>query len=443
MSQLPPSYQQPPRPRRRFGPAFWIGLAGLVAVVALGASTSGGGGALILGGIYVGVTAIWHVIAGRSWVAPLIPVGRGKAAIGIPLAVAVMLTGGAISPAQPTTAEPAAVASDQAVVQTPTQTPTVTPTPTPSRTPSQTSTPTPTPSVTAAKPGQDTALAILAALPIKGRAPKTGYDRALFGQAWADVDRNGCDTRNDILQRDLQAESFKPGTRDCVILTGTLHDPYTGRDIAFKRGQTTSAEVQIDHVVALSDAWQKGAQQISTTDRERLANDPLNLLAVDGPANQQKSDGDAATWLPANKPFRCQYVARQVAVKHNYRLWVTQAEHDAIAGILSGCKGQKVPAAASPDMNWEPKGAVPAPTHKTTTRRIAPAPAPKVQPTHRRTTTHRAPAAPKTTKTKKSSTSGTVHGGSFCSVEGATGTSSSGNTLTCKVAKDGRLRWKK
>jgi hypothetical protein len=98
-------------------------------------------------------------------------------------------------------------------------------------------------------------------------------------------------------------------------------------------------------VVALSDAWQKGAQQLSTEMRTAFANDPLNLLATDGPTNTQKGDGDAATWLPPNKGFRCEYVARQVSVKARYGLWVTQAEHDTSAGILASCPGQLAPSA--------------------------------------------------------------------------------------------------
>ena len=188
-----------------------------------------------------------------------------------------------------------------------------------------------------------TALEVLATLPIKGRAPKTGYSRDEFGQAWADVDRNGCDTRNDILQRDLTNETFKPGSRDCVVLTGTLADPYTASTIGFVRGPATSSAVQIDHVVALNDAWQKGAQKLPVEQRTALANDPLNLLAVDGPSNQQKGAGDAATWLPPNKAYRCEYVARQISVKATYKLWVTQGEHDAMAKVLGGCKDTPAP----------------------------------------------------------------------------------------------------
>jgi hypothetical protein len=193
------------------------------------------------------------------------------------------------------------------------------------------------------KPGATTALAVLATLPVKGRAAMTGYTREQFGPAWKDVDHNGCDTRNDILARDLDSPTFKAGTHDCIVLTGTLPDPYSGRSIAFVRGQTTSSAVQIDHVVPLGDAWRTGAQQLSPATRELLANDPLNLLAVDGPLNGQKSDGDAATWLPPSKSVRCSYVARQVAVKHRYHLWVTTAEKAAITRILDTCPSQRVP----------------------------------------------------------------------------------------------------
>ncbi len=193
-----------------------------------------------------------------------------------------------------------------------------------------------------------TALAALGALEVKGRAPRTGYDRDLFGAGWVDTDRNGCDTRNDVLARDLAGETFKPGTRDCVVLTGTLADPYSGRTIAFQRGQETSDDVQVDHVVALSDAWQKGAQQWDPATRTEFANDPLNLLAVDGPLNMQKGDGDAATWLPPAASFRCTYVARQVAVKLRYGAWVTQAEKNAMATVLGACPGEPLPGATSP-----------------------------------------------------------------------------------------------
>lgn len=179
--------------------------------------------------------------------------------------------------------------------------------------------------------------AALASLPVKGRAPKTGYSREQFGPAWADVDHTGCDQRNETLARGMTNLTFKPGTHDCVVLTGTLADPYTGTTIDFRRGEDTSSAVQIDHRVPLANAWVTGAQQWDAGKREQFANDPLNLIAVDGPTNASKGDGDAATWLPPNKAYRCDYVAAQVDVKAKYRLWVTQAEHDAIARILDRC----------------------------------------------------------------------------------------------------------
>lgn len=186
------------------------------------------------------------------------------------------------------------------------------------------------------------ALSVLATLAVKGRAPKTGYNRDLFGGEWKDI-AGTCDARNVILQRDLVNTQVND---KCQVLRGTLHDPYTGKTIGFVRGAKTSSAVQIDHVVAVSDAWQSGAQQLTKTKRVALYNDPLELLAVDGPANQQKSDGDAATWLPSNKAFRCQYVARQIAVKAKYNLWVKPAEKAAMKTILSKCPGQKVPTGA-------------------------------------------------------------------------------------------------
>ncbi|WP_375000164.1 HNH endonuclease family protein [Aeromicrobium sp. CTD01-1L150] len=178
------------------------------------------------------------------------------------------------------------------------------------------------------------------ALTVKGRAPKTGYSREEFGATWTDavdveLGRNGCDTRNDILGRDLDHVEHKPGTGDCKVLTGTLQDPYTGNSIDFVQGRTSSQAVQIDHLVALSDAWQKGAQQWPQEKRTELANDPANLLAVDGPTNSSKGDADVATWLPPNKPHRCEYVAQVVGVKAAYDIWVTQAEQDAMIRVLS------------------------------------------------------------------------------------------------------------
>lgn len=187
---------------------------------------------------------------------------------------------------------------------------------------------------------EGSALDIAQELTVKGRAPRTGYSREAFGTPWKDVDENGCDTRNDILNRDLTDLTHESDT--CVVLTGTLVDPFSGEVIDFQRGQGTSQEVQIDHMVPLSDAWQKGAQQWDDHKRLEFANDPMNLLAVDGPLNGQKGDGDVATWLPPNKSFRCQYVAQIVGVKDVYDVWVTQAEQDAMVKVLSDCPKEPI-----------------------------------------------------------------------------------------------------
>ncbi len=187
------------------------------------------------------------------------------------------------------------------------------------------------------------AVEVLATLAVKGRAPKTGYARSEFGQTWADVDRNGCDTRNDILKRDLIEVLFKEKTRNCVVLSGILVDRYSGETINFVRGNITSMEVQIDHVVAMSNSWQTGAFKLTLAQRTALANDPMNLFAVKGRLNSQKGDGDAATWLPPLKKFRCAYVAQQIAVKAKYSLWVTAPEKEAMMRILTTCPKQALP----------------------------------------------------------------------------------------------------
>jgi len=184
-----------------------------------------------------------------------------------------------------------------------------------------------------------TALQALAALAVKGRAPKTGYARVQYGSGWEIS--GGCSTRDHILARDLTSVALQPG--NCNVSSGILNDPYTGKVINFTRGASTSSAIQIDHVVALSDAWQKGAQLLTPALREQMANDSLELLAVDGPSNQVKGDGDAATWLPPNKSFRCSYVARQVSVKVKYSLWVTLAEKTAIQKLLADCPNQPLP----------------------------------------------------------------------------------------------------
>jgi hypothetical protein len=186
-------------------------------------------------------------------------------------------------------------------------------------------------------------LSVIEAQVTKGRAPKTGYTRAQFGPAWADVDRNGCDTRNDILKRDLTNEVFKEKTNGCTVLSGTLVDPFSGEIINFVRGNSTISEIQIDHSVALSNAWQTGAFKLTADQRKAFANDPLNLLAVKGKLNSQKGDGDAATWLPPLKSYRCDYVSQQIAVKIKYKLWFTAPEKEAMIRILKTCPEKALP----------------------------------------------------------------------------------------------------
>ncbi len=356
----------------------------------LGALSGGVGGALIFLGISTALTGLYVLLTGRrSWA--WLPAQRKAGAIAIAASLALFI-GGAVALPHVASADLEAASSEStAKVASAKASPTATATASPSSTPTPTADSTGEPldpenpavlaaGVTATAPNAQPAYAtkavdLLATLSIKGRAPKTGYDRAQFGQAWLDVDRNGCDTRNDILRRDLTGITYTNSV-PCKVQTGTLADPYTGKTISFVRGSGTSTAVQIDHVVALSDAWQKGAQQLTTEQRTAFANDPLNLQATDGPTNQQKGDGDAATWLPPNRPFRCEYVARQISVKATYGLWVTQAEHDAMARILGDCSGQlaptsqQSPAPAPAVAEPAPAAAAPAPAA------VAPAPAP-------------------------------------------------------------------
>lgn len=254
-------------------------------------------------------------------------------------------------------------------------------------------------------------LAELSTLAVKGRAPMTGYSRDQFGPAWPTID--GCDERNDTLHRDLTAITMRDS---CVVAIGTLVSPYDGTTINFVRGPD-SALVQIDHVVALGDAWQTGAQYWNSTTRESFANDPIELLAVDAHSNEQKGDSDAASWLPANKAFRCAYVGLQVDVKSKYHLWVTQAEHDAIASILAKCSGVGV---QSPTTTARPTSAPTKPDGATS-------PDPTPTPTT---------AAPVPTHSY-------VTPGAFCSTAGATGVSKTGKPEVCKTsATDSRLRWR-
>lgn len=420
-------------------PSLWIGIGATALVLLIGYLSGGVGSALVLGGVIALFTGLYALITGRpSWVG--MP-GRKPAGMVAIIACAAVITGTGVYGA----AHPGLVAQTVSAIGSATPTATATPRGT------VTASPTPTPTVPTATPepmadapeARGTALALLQTLPVKGRAPKTGYDRvADFGPAWEDADHNGCDTRNDVLRRDLTGITTRPGTHECVILTGTLTDPYTGHVIDFQRGEATSTAVQIDHVVALMNAWESGAQQISQDQREELANDPLNLLAVDGPTNEAKGAGDAATWLPPYKPFRCTYVARQITVKAKYDLWVTPAEHDAMAGILAGCPDQPVATAAGVAVEPAPVTVAPAPAPAPVKPAPAvPAPAPaKPAPAPVRP----APAKPAPAPAKPAPAApSVVHPGAYCSSAGARGVTVKGTPMVCKTKPgDARLRWR-
>lgn len=181
-------------------------------------------------------------------------------------------------------------------------------------------------------PDSTKAVDVLESLAVREKNTTEKYYRKLFYDNWGTT-ASGCNTREAILTRDLTNIVLD----GCKVQSGLLKDPYTGAEIHFKRGQDTSSEVQIDHVVALSNAWVTGAYQFDEELRYQISQDPLNLVAVDGPANQQKSDQDASDWLPSNTAFQCQYVARQISVKSKYHLWVTPAEKSTMQAVLATC----------------------------------------------------------------------------------------------------------
>lgn len=193
-------------------------------------------------------------------------------------------------------------------------------------------TPLPEASATSAETASTQALTVAQGLQVRGRAPDTDYSREAFGSAWKDVDRNGCDTRNDILQRDFATTILKAGTGNCKVIGGTWTDPYSNESYTFAEAPSGA---QIDHVVSLKNAWQMGADQWSDDTRVKFAIDPLNLRVTIASLNQQKSDSNAASWLPPYKPGRCNFIATQVAVKAKWNLYVTESEKEVFISILS------------------------------------------------------------------------------------------------------------
>lgn len=225
------------------------------------------------------------------------------------------------------------------VTSTASQRPTTTPVPTPITTEAPPTQPDASLSTIASGSLADPAAAIeaLNALSTSDGYGAPSYDRDLFGDRWADVDRNGCDTRNDILGRDLATPSFKPGTRDCKVLTGTLIDPYSGASVEFVSGQSTSVLVQIDHMVALAWAWRQGAYAWTPEQRELFANNPRNLRAASEAMNQSKSDAGPSRWLPPAPELQCRFVMEWASVVVDYNLTITPADQHAALEVLRSC----------------------------------------------------------------------------------------------------------
>lgn len=181
------------------------------------------------------------------------------------------------------------------------------------------------------------------------KARPGGYDRERYFGGWAS---NGCGsatTRDTILARDLKGAVKNPR---CQVTSGTLSDPYTGRTIRFRRGRNTSSAVQIDHVVALLDAWESGARDWDQAKRVQYANSPDVLLASDGPANMAKGSGldvngtalyrpqDSGApdiWMPDNKAYRCDYMAKRATIKSKWGLTMTPREKQQTVSVLSQC----------------------------------------------------------------------------------------------------------
>lgn len=334
----PPPRPRNPNPPKRFDGSGWIAIGLIAVLIVVATLTAGFPGFLIMIGLIGTVTAIYSLLTMRpSWARiPSRPI-----ATGILVACLISTTfGGSLVHSSRVIAQPGGALSSSVQPELPVPT-----SPPPSLVPTAAPTPPPVAEPTAGAESTDlepvvpgSALALLETLPVKGKAAKVKYQRTeQFGKAWLDVDQNGCDTRNDILARDL-TDIVLSGS--CKVLSGTLDDPYTAQTIHFVRGVETSTLVHIDHVVALSNAWRTGAQQFTQDERIAFANDPLNLLAVDGAANMQKGDGDAATWLPKNKSFRCEFVARQISAKAKHSLWVVPAERDAMVRVLERCSDQ-------------------------------------------------------------------------------------------------------
>lgn len=319
----------------------------------------------------------------------------------------------------PVAAEPIAPESSAA------STPTPTPTPTLAEAPEQDASKAAEP---AAKPG--TALALLEEIAVKGSAAKTGYERDLFGQRWEDIDRNGCGQRDDALRRDLTKITTKSGTRGCKVIAGTLNDPYSGFKARYDKNSMNM--IKIDHVVSLADAWRKGAQAWSAAKRETFANSFVNLVAVTGAMHVSKSGGDAATWLPS--VGRCEYVSWQLAVKAEFGLWVTEAEHDAMAQVLSDC----------PDTEPPSNKVIKPPALDRSTDEPAPkTKKPKVEDSEEPESEETKEPRRRADDDDSGSRTRPVRPGTSCTPEGAKGVTKNGVPMECRAEGRDRARWRR
>ena len=316
-----------------------------------------------------------------------------------------------------------------------------TPTPTPVQTepaPPATPTPSPTPTPTPTEPAAPRGSVLYALHHLKvADAKPSGYDRDEFGQKWADVDRNRCEQRNDVLRRDMVNLHTVPGTHGCVLAKGILSldgDSYAAKRVKYKRG---SDRVQIDQVVSLADAWRMGAHAWSAKKRQRFANDFMELEAVDARTNEDKGNDTADEWLPDDDDAQCALVVRQISIKQRWRLGVERAELQTMDAVLHSpvCNGARISPlrakefrAPKPKPIGEPK---PKPTPK-------PKPKPKPKPEPKSEPEPEPEPEPSRPSVRRG-----VHPGAFCSPAGALGVTSKGTPMICKsTSSDSRNRWR-
>jgi hypothetical protein len=236
-----------------------------------------------------------------------------------------------------------------------------------------------------------------------------GYDRDLFPH-WKDLDGDGCDTRKEVLIRDSRSSAVIGSS--CTVVSGTWYSPYDGAT------WTNPSDVDIDHVVALNEAWQSGAYAWSTQQRTNYANDLTDgrtLLAVTDSVNQSKSDKDPTAWLPSLASYRCTYLANWVSVKARWLLAMDEAEHAAVKSGLSGCTGTSVAVAPAPPTATSGTVATPG-----------------------------SPATPPTSSSGAGQVAAFVTPGAYCAPYGATGVSQKGVAYTCKPSQtESRNRWRR